>query len=67
MSLWGHTASSFKGHGNQGRFLRTAEKANATLIFENRRDYRLISLISVPRKVMEQIHSEVISKLMKDW
>lgn len=29
-------------------------------------DYRLNSLTSVPRKVMEQIHLEVVSKLMKD-
>jgi len=75
MSLFSHSPSSLSGHGEQEKW-RPEEtedwrKASVTPIFkkgekENPQNYRLVSLTSIPGKVMEQLILSVISKQVEE-
>lgn len=67
MQLQDRPLSSWKGHSSQGR----EKKANVMSIFKTGKEehpgnYWPISLTSVPRKIMEPIFLEAMSKHMKD-
>lgn len=69
MPLQEHCQLTLKGHG--WKFSEDLKKVNSISIFirvrkENLENYGMLTLTSIPSKVMEQINTENISKHMKD-